>query len=135
MFEFENFSEEIKQKINNIAISWLYDSAGEVVGQTVQNSKRDTGKTAGSYEFRIDEKDRIAHVGSNMENAIWEEFGTGQYALKGNGRKTPWSYQDQYGKWHTTKGKKPRRVFFKAYESKKTLLQLGLEKKLKEGLK
>jgi hypothetical protein len=54
-------------------------------------------------------------VGSPLENAIWEELGTGEYALGGNGRKTPWRYRDRHGQWHTTSGKRPSRAFFKAY--------------------
>ena len=56
-----------------------------------------------------------AIIGSSDQNAIWEEFGTGEHALQGNGRKGGWSYQDEKGDWHYTTGKKPSRAFFKAY--------------------
>ena len=32
------------------------------------------------------------------------EVGTGIYSTEGNGRQTPWSYEDANGEWHTTEG-------------------------------
>jgi hypothetical protein len=69
-----------------------------------------------------------------MENAIWEEFGTGEYALEGNGRKGGWCYVDKDGKGHFTYGKKPNRALFNAHEKLKTKVPKALEQKLK-GLK
>ena len=42
------------------------------------------------------------HVGTNLEYAPYVEYGTGKYVPEG--RKTPWSYQDAKGQWHTTSG-------------------------------
>ena len=58
-------------------------------------------------------------IGNPLENAIWEEYGTGEYALKGNGRKKPWVYKDERGNWHTTHGKKPLRPLQKAFDKTK----------------
>lgn len=60
-----------------------------------------------------------AVIGNPLENAIWEEYGTGEYALKGNGRKNPWVYKDERG-WHTTHGKKPLRPLQKAFDKTKS---------------
>ena len=43
-------------------------------------------------------------IGSNEEYAAYVELGTGVY-YKG-GRKTPWTYQDNKGQWHITKGQR-----------------------------
>lgn len=43
-------------------------------------------------------------VGTNVEYAPYVEVGTGIYSTEGNGRQTPWSYQDAKGEWHTTRG-------------------------------
>ena len=43
-------------------------------------------------------------VGTNVEYAPYVEIGTGIYSTEGNGRQTPWSYQDAKGEWHTTSG-------------------------------
>lgn len=46
-------------------------------------------------------------IGSNVPYAVWHEVGSGIYADDGNGRKSPWAYQDSKGQWHNTKGLKP----------------------------
>lgn len=46
-------------------------------------------------------------IGSNIPYAVWHEVGSGIYADDGNGRKSPWAYQDSKGQWHNTKGLKP----------------------------
>ena len=47
-------------------------------------------------------------VGTNTEYAPYVEFGTGLFAENGDGRQTPWSYQDDNGEWHTTVGQHPQ---------------------------
>ncbi len=46
-------------------------------------------------------------IGTNVEYAIFYEYGTGIYASNGNGRKSPWAYKDYNGAWHWTEGMKP----------------------------
>lgn len=132
--EFIDNSIAVKNAIEAAAIKWLHEAAGEVQAQAMRNTRVDTGKTKQSWEYTVDTAAKKAVVGSNAENAIWEEFGTGQYALKGNGRKTPWSYQDRNGRWHTTKGKQPTRAFFKAYTITKPKLKKSFENAMR-GLK
>ena len=50
----------------------------------------------------------VGVVGSNLKYAPYVEFGTGLFSSKGDGRKTPWSYQDDEGNWHTTAGQHPQ---------------------------
>lgn len=125
--EFIDNSVQVKSAIEAAAIKWLHEAAGEIQAQVIRNTREDTGKTKQSWEYRVDTAEKKAVVGSNAENAIWEEFGTGQYAIKGNGRKTPWRYQDRNGNWHTTRGKKPTRAFFKAYTMNKSKLKKSFE--------
>lgn len=69
------------------------------------------------------------YVGSNAENAIWEEFGTGIHAENG-GRRTPWPYKDREGNWHTTKGKRGTRALTKAMQSKAPVAEKIVKSKL-----
>lgn len=130
--EFEDNSMACKKKLEEKAIKWLYESAGELQAQVQRNTRVDSGQTKGSWQYKVDEGAQKAYVGSNLENAIWEEFGTGEYALHGDGRKTPWKYQDRHGNWHTTKGKRPRRALFKAYKSKEAGIRKAYERILAE---
>lgn len=132
--EFKDYSVEVKEAMNEAILSYLHEAAGELESQVKRNTPVDTGQLKGSWDHKIYEHKAEAVIGSPLENAIWNEFGTGQYALHGDGRKTPWKYQDVKGKWHTTTGKRPQRSFFRAFESVKPKLQTALANKLK-GLK
>ena len=47
-------------------------------------------------------------VGNSLEHAIYHHQGTGIYAVNGNGRKTPWVYEDpKTGEKIYTRGSKP----------------------------
>ena len=71
-------------------------------------------------------------IGSRYKNALWEELGTGIYALNGDGRKTKWVYRTEDGKFHATVGKKPRRALYRAYESKKNAIIREAKRRFKE---
>lgn len=75
----------------------------------------------------------MAHQGisSPLENAIWTELGTGEFALKGNGRKGGWKYKDAKGKWHFTRGKPPVRMLHNAFTLKEPVIKKIFENKLK----
>ena len=91
--QFKDFSVEVNGKINDALIAALIEASGEIVLQTARNSRADTGQTKGSFEYVVDEEKLESTVGSPLENAIWEEFGTGIHALNGDGRKTAWHYK------------------------------------------
>ena len=105
---------EVIGAIKDAALMFLEESAGELESQAMRNTRVDTGQTKGAWSHKVEESALQAIVGNPLENAIWEEFGTGEYAVNGNGRKTPWRYQDVRGNWHTTTGKRPSRAFEKA---------------------
>lgn len=130
--QFKDFSVEATGKINDALIAALHEAAGEIVSQTERNTRVDTGQTKNSWSYTVDESEGKATIGSPLENAIWEEFGTGVQALNGNGRKTAWKYQDKKGKWHTTTGKKGTRAFYKAFKKFKTPIIKLFESKMKE---
>lgn len=111
--------------------AWLHEAAGELEAQTKRNTPVDTGQLKSSWGYKVDEHKLEAVVGSSLENAIWNEFGTGQYALHGDGRKTPWKYKTIDGKWYSTIGKRPQRTLFHAFERNKSKIRKALEKKLK----
>lgn len=117
--EFVDFSIEVKKALKSAALAFLDEAAGELERAAMRNTRVDTGQTKGAWEHEVEEGAMRATVGNTEENAIWEEFGTGEYAVGGNGRKTPWSYQDAKGNWHTTMGKKPSRAFEKARDETK----------------
>ena len=116
---FEDNSIRVKEALNEAIIAYLHEAAGEVEAQVKRNPRVDTGETKGSWTYRVDEGKKEATIGSGLENAIWEEFGTGEYAAEGNGRKGGWVYTDRHGETHFTRGKTPTRAFSSAFESTK----------------
>ena len=133
--KFEDFSMQVKGAIDDAVMQYLHEASGELVSQTADSSPVDTGELKNSWNYNIDEGEQEAVIGSPLENAIWNEFGTGEFALKGNGRKGGWKYQDDEGKWHFTMGKKPQRTFKNAFDALKPKLIKRAEAVLKGSLK
>jgi hypothetical protein len=104
--EFEDFSVNVKNAIKEKAVQFLHEVGGEIRSQAQRNSRRKTSQTAGSYEYKVDESNLSVHIGSDYWNAIYEEFGTGEHALKGNGRKGYWVFVDTGGQPKAPKGGK-----------------------------
>lgn len=136
--KFHDYSEEVKGLIADLAESTLEEVSGELESQVKRNTVVDTGQTKNSWTHRVTGSmmagEFRAQVGSTVENSIWEEFGTGEYALHGNGRKGGWFYEDEYGVGHFTHGKKPRRPFWNAYTMLKNKLIKHMQNVFKGGL-
>lgn len=136
---FEDYTMEVQAKIADCIEPALEECAGEMITRIHRNYDKfprvDTGDTKNSFQYRVTGSvfagEWRADIGSNYENAIWEEFGTGEHALNQDGRKGGWVYRDAEGIWHYTKGKKPSRAFFNAYVKFKN----GIIKRLQDSLK
>ena len=152
-FKFEDNSVKILRALDEVGQQWLEDATRILHRQVVQNSRVDTGQTKSSWK-KIVEGDK-GIVGSTSENAIWEEFGTGHYAVNGDGRKGAWyvpvegylghkkpTYNGKvivvYGKngqaFYKTNGKKPNRALQNAKNSTEKKIQKRLEQLIKEKL-
>lgn len=117
--EFHDFSVEVKQAMDKRITAVLEECAGELESAAKRNSRVKSGKTKGSFRHEVSKMGdgTTAAIGSDYENAIWEEFGTGEYAINGGGRKGGWCYVDAEGKGHFTRGKRPSRAFWNAFTS------------------
>ena len=112
---FESKLKEVTDKIELEIYNALEEACGAVEAQVKQNQRVDTGQTKSSWKHYVSMKEHAGYIGSNYQNAIWEEFGTGIHALNGNGRKTPWVYTPDDGKtFYRTTGKKPIRPLYNA---------------------
>lgn len=129
--KFNDYSVQVIDKINDQINAKLEECAGEIEGAAKQNTRVDTGQTKNAWSHYVDEGEHVAYIGNPLENAIWEEFGTGEHALQGNGRKGGWTYVDDEGNGHFTRGKTPSRAFHKAYTALKNKVIRVLENALK----
>lgn len=128
--KFEDNTLKVIDKTDNAIEAALLECAAELVSQTARNTRVDTGQLKNSWKANVKKKGKgfEAVIGSPLENAIWEEFGTGEHALEGNGRQGGWFYEDEEGNGHFTHGKKPSRAFWHAYTSLKPKLLNQLKK-------
>ena len=129
---FKDYSKIVIDNINKEAGAWLEEVSALVESQTKKNTKVKTGKTKGSWEHIVHEDEHYAEVGSRYINALYEELGTGIYALNGNGRKTKWVYTPDGKHYYTTVGKKPRRALWNAYTNLKSRIIRTAQQRFKK---
>ncbi len=120
--EFQDFSVQVKESVGEKAAQFLEEAAAEIESAAKRNSRVDTGQLKGSWDHQVNESAQEATIGSPLQNAIWEEFGTGEYAAGGDGRKGGWYYVDSEGNGHFTHGKKPNHTLQKAFDSTKAAI-------------
>lgn len=128
---------KVKAALSEAIVAFLHEAGGEIQSQTQRNSRVDTGETKGSYKYVVDEGQTESNVavGSELENAIWEEFGTGEYALHGNGRTGGWIYKSEKdGKFYRTYGKKPNQPLTRAFQNTAPKIKQNLERVIKESV-
>lgn len=128
---FEDFTGEVTAQIENIIGNWLEEASAELASQAAMRTRRGSGETADKWTNLVDKTKMVAYVGNPLENAIWEEFGTGEYALNDDGRKGGWIYYDEKdGTFHHTYGKTPTRALHHAFNQNENLLKDGLKSQL-----
>lgn len=131
--EFHDFSVKCKGVIGDKALQWLEESSGEIESTAISNTPVDTGQLKGAWAHKVDSSKYEAVVGNPLEYSIWQEFGTGEFALESNGRKGGWFYIDDKGKGRFTYGNKPVRMLHNAFVTKKSAI-INRAKQVFKGL-
>lgn len=72
--------------------------------------KTGTGRLKNDINHKVIMDEPACYIGTDVEYAIYQEMGTGQYYP--GGRPTPWVYKDAKGNWHWTRGN-PAKPFLK----------------------
>lgn len=104
--KFYDYSVNVKSAIKEKALAFLKEIGGEIRSQASRNSRRRKSHTADSFKFKIDKENMAVHIGSDYWNAIYEEFGTGEHAINGDGRKGYWIFVKSNGAPKALKGGK-----------------------------
>lgn len=68
-------------------------------------------------------------IGSPTDYAMYVEYGTGEFAENGAGRKGGWSYQTPDGEWHHTDGMQPQPFLRPAFRENKANIENVIGKK------
>ena len=143
----EDYSVQVLNALDSAIEQYLLEASAEIESQAARNTRVSTGQLKGSWTSEVDTESNTATIGSPEQNAIWEEFGTGEYAAEGNGRKGGWyiheSMLDEKAKskmkkvigkggevFYFTKGKHPTHALQKAFDSKKEILKKHAEEVL-----
>lgn len=131
---------QVNRAIDDAVGAFLMEASAELVSATARNTPVDQGQLKGSWAANVDESKGESVVGSPLENAVWTELGTGEWALKRNGRIGAWYVPVEkvtgskkptfngkvvivYGKngqqFYKTNGKKPVRMLQTAFDQNK----------------
>lgn len=106
--KFVDNSKAVKRELERAAIRGLIKASLLVEGQAVLLAPVDKGGLRDSIGYKVDESELVAYVGTNCEYAIYVEFGTGEFAENGNGRKGGWVYKTPSGEVRFTYGMPPQ---------------------------
>lgn len=141
--EFIDNTMKVNRAIEDAVGAFLLEASGEIASEAARNTSVDTGQLKGSWKANVDESKGEATIGSGLENAIWNELGTGEWAANKDGRKNPWyipvdGYNGKkkptfngkvvvvYGKhgkaFYKTNGKRPQHTLQKAFNDRKTAI-------------
>ncbi|WP_034849674.1 HK97-gp10 family putative phage morphogenesis protein [Clostridium hydrogeniformans] len=129
---FKDNSKACKKAIKTANIKWLKAVALVIQGQAKALVPVDTSNLKTSINHKIVVDKLEAYIGTNADYAIYVEFGTGEFAENGQGRKGGWVYINTEGKAVFTKGMKPKPYLRPAYRQNKQELIKLLNKYLSE---
>ena len=129
--------EKLISKLNKLSDQQMEQALNKacilVENQAKENCPVDTGELRMSITHYVEGDTGV--VGTNKQYAPYVEYGTGLFAREGNGRQTPWSYQDAKGEWHSTKGQKPQPFLEPALlDNEKNIIKI-FDEAIQEGVK
>lgn len=121
--KFVDNSKAVKRQLELAAIRGLFQAAILVESQAVLLAPVNQGALRNSIGYKVNESELVAYVGTNCEYAIYVEFGTGEFAENGNGRKGGWLYRTADGEVHFTYGMAPQPYLRPAFRQKQNAIR------------
>lgn len=132
--KFKDNRQQGKDALRKATVQWLLQAAMMVQSQAVLLAPvGDTGNLRDSVDYHIDESELKGYVGTNVEYAVFVEFGTGEFAENGMGRKGGWAYKSFDGKWYFTYGQAPQPYLRPAFRKNKRAIE-ALAKQILGGM-
>lgn len=128
-----DMTKEVLEAMKSQVLLGMEACGMEAEGYAKADCPVDTGRLRNSVAHKVvqEEENTVLYVGSNVEYALYHEYGTGIYAENGMGRKTPWVYIDDKGVRHVTRGVKPRHMLKNSLANHKERYKAILEAALK----
>ena len=108
MVETKDNTKEFLSDLQRKQIEFVTQGASVIQSNARALAPKDTGNLINSIQIGVFVQDAkaISDTGPTADYAKYVEYGTGVFALNGQGRKTPWTYQNPEGNWFTTRGAK-----------------------------
>lgn len=158
--KFTDNSVQVKAELNKALIAFLREASAEVKTQAERYTPTGNSQLKRSWDTVVDQGKMQAIIGNTLEYAIYQELGTGEYALEGKGRKGYWVYvkdsdsgkMSKSSKSYTlaearrimamlradgleayyTKGTRPKRMLYKSFKMLKPKIQARAKQIFKE---
>lgn len=136
-FKFIDNSDEIKRNIKAISEKAMLSACLVVEASAKSNAKVGSGELRDTITHNISQQNDqlIGQVGSPAMYAPYVEFGTGEFAENGNGRKGGWTYRTPAGEFYFTFGMKPDPFLRPAFRDNKENIKNIFAKDLKANFK
>lgn len=100
-----NYGDEVIEAVKKV----VHETAYILYNELMALMPEDDGNLKGSVEIEFSTDGLSALLKINANYAIYVNYGTGIYAVGGNGRKTPWVYwSDKLGRFVFTRGQDPQ---------------------------
>lgn len=107
------FSGHVLTQVEQVIIK----TAEKIAGLAASLAPVDEGNLKNSIQIDYKNNGLTAEITVGAEYAIYVEYGTGIYAVDGNGRKTPWTYYSpKLGRYVRTQGAPAQPFFWPAVE-------------------
>jgi len=130
--KFVNNSAKVKKQLEQAGLAGMKAAlmAAQSAVKVEANAHVDTGNLKDSIDYTMnqDGSNITGKVGTPLMYGVYQEFGTGEYAENGAGRKGGWSYQGPDGKWHHTHGNKPTKFLRNGMRKAKPQIKQIIEK-------
>lgn len=120
--------------VNRVVTDGLLEGARLIQATAKMNCHVDTGQLRNSIE--VTETDSGVNIGSNVPQAIFEEYGTGKNGDPAveHTTKDKWVYMDDDGNWHTTSGHEPHPFLYPALKTHQQDVVNKVREKIKQKI-
>jgi len=102
----KDYTKDVLSDLQRQGLQFVSEGGQAIRSEMASRAPVRLGNLKGSIQVETFVEDGIptSETGPTAEYAPYVEYGTGIYAADGTGRKTPWRYKDEEGKWHVTSG-------------------------------
>jgi HK97 gp10 family phage protein len=137
-FQFKDNSENVKRQMQANIDRALLKAAMLIQGQAKANVRSVNGsghlRDSIIYVKEGSGDETVMQIGSGLTYAMYQEFGTGEFAENGAGRKGGWIYKAENGKFYHTTGVKPQKFMRDAFRANKGRVKDIISQEMGNGL-